>query len=245
MKALAVIPARLHSTRLPEKLIRRICDRYILQLVWERVSSAKKVGKVIIATDHEKIRSLAESFGARVMMTKDTHASGTDRLVEVARREKFPVIVNVQGDEPLIDPAAIDKLLGLFSRNHTVQMATLCYRSTDKKIYADPNVVKVVKDKSDNALYFSRSPIPFYRDSKEVEFFKHLGVYAYRRPFLLKMPRLSKSILEEAEKLEQLRVLENGHSIKVLEVKHDSIGIDTLDDLNAVEKILSRNMRRR
>jgi 3-deoxy-manno-octulosonate cytidylyltransferase (CMP-KDO synthetase) len=245
MKALGVIPARLHSTRLPEKLIRRICDRYILQLVWERAMASKKLSKVIIATDHDKIRKLAESFGTTVMMTKDSHASGTDRLVEVARREKYPIIVNIQGDEPLMDPASIDKLLGLFSRNHSVQIGTLCYRATDKKTYQNPNVVKVVKDKDNNAIYFSRASIPFFRDSKEVEFFKHLGIYAYRRSFLMKIPRLKKSPLEEAEKLEQLRILENGYQIKVLEVKHDSVGIDTLDDLNEVERILSRNLRRR
>jgi len=234
MKALGVIPARLHSTRLPEKLIRRICDRYILELVWERAMASKKLSKVIIATDHEKIKSLAESFGATVMMTKDTHTSGTDRLVEVARQEKFPIIVNLQGDEPLMEPSSIDKLLALFSRNHSVQMATLCYRSTDKKVYQNPNVVKVVKDKDNNAVYFSRASVPFYRDSKEIEFYKHLGVYAYRRTFLLKIPRLKKSPLEEAEKLEQLRILENGYKIKVAETETDSIGVDVPEDINRV-----------
>ena len=243
MKALGVIPARLHSTRLPEKLIRRICDHYILQLVWEKALSVKKFSKVVIATDHEKIKKLAESFGANVMMTQDTHKSGTDRLVEVARREKYPIIVNLQGDEPLIDPKAIDRLLTVISRSKSVNMATLCYRSKDKKVYSNPNVVKVVKDKDDNAIYFSRLPIPYYRDSKEVEFFKHLGIYAYRRSFLLRIPRLKRSPLETAEKLEQLRVLESGYSIKVIEVKNDSIGIDTLDDLNEVERILARQNR--
>jgi 3-deoxy-manno-octulosonate cytidylyltransferase (CMP-KDO synthetase) len=244
MKALGVIPARLHSTRLPEKLIRKICDRYILELVWEQANKAKKLDKVIIATDHVRIKELAESFGATVVMTKDTHKSGTDRLVEVAKKENYPVIVNIQGDEPLIDPSSIDKLVGVFSRQPSVQIATLCYRSTDKKVYANRNVVKVVKDKNDNAIYFSRQPIPYYRDSKEVEFFKHLGLYAYRRAFLLKIPRLGKSALEDAEKLEQLRILECGHSIKVLEVSNDSIGVDTLDDLNEVERVLSRERRR-
>jgi len=244
MKALGVIPARLHSTRLPEKLVRKICDQYILELVWERANAAKKLSKVIIATDHEKVKQLAESFGATVMMTKDTHKSGTDRLVEVARAENFPLIVNIQGDEPLMDPSSIDKLVNAFSRNRNLQMATLCYRSTDKKIYTDPNVVKVVKDKFDNAIYFSRNPIPYFRDSKEIEFFKHLGMYAYRRSFLLKIPRIKKSTLEDAEKLEQLRILESGHTIKVIEAKHDSVGIDTLDDLNEVERILSRERRR-
>jgi len=240
MKALGVIPARLHSTRLPEKLIRKICDRYILHLVWENACSVKKIAKVVIATDHEKIKSIAESFGAEVVMTNPEHTSGTDRVLEVAKRYNYPVVVNIQGDEPLMRPQSIDKLLSSFVKNKSVQMATLCYRSTNRKIYQNPNVVKVVKDKNNNALYFSRLPVPFFRDSKEVEFFKHLGIYAYRRSFLLKVARLKSSQLEEAEKLEQLRVLENGHDIKVIEVQHDSIGVDTLDDLNEVERILSR-----
>ena len=243
MKALGVIPARLHSTRLPEKVIRKICDRYILQLVWEKAMAAKKLSKVVIATDHEKVKRLAESFGAEVIMTKDTHESGTDRLVEVARKINCPIIVNIQGDEPLMEPASINKLVNVFSKNKTVNMATLCCRSTDKKVYADPNVVKVLKDKNDNAIYFSRASIPFFRDSKQVEFFKHLGIYAYRRNFLLRIPRLKKSFLENAEKLEQLRIIENGYDIKVYEVGHDSIGIDTLEDLNEVEKIIAKQLR--
>ncbi len=243
MKVLGVIPARLHSTRLPEKLIRKICDKYILQLVWEKAVASRKLSKVVIATDHVKIKKLAESFGAQVVMTKDTHASGTDRLVEVVRKLNFPIIVNIQGDEPLISTSAIDKLVNVFRKGKTIQMATLCYRSTDKKAYQNPNIVKVVKDKDNNAIYFSRHAIPYFRDSKQIEFFKHLGIYAYRRTFLLKIPRLRKTALETAEKLEQLRVIENGHLIRLVEVEHDSIGIDTLDDLIEVEKILSRRAR--
>jgi len=240
MKALGVIPARLHSTRLPEKLIRKVCDKYILELVWEKACAAKKLAKVLIATDHEKVKTLAQSFGAEVIMTKDVHQSGTDRVVEVARQFSYPLIVNIQGDEPLIRPHSIDILVRAFEKDRSVQMATLCYPSTDKKAYTNPNVVKVIKDKENNAIYFSRLPIPYFRDSKEISFFKHLGLYAYRRAFLLKIPRLRRSFLEEAERLEQLRVLENGFSIKVLEVSHDSVGIDTLDDLNEVERILLR-----
>ncbi len=240
MKALGVIPARLYSTRLPEKLIRKVCDKYILQLAWRKACNARKLSRVIIATDHVKVKNVAESFGAEVMMTKETHQSGTDRVVEVARKFNYPIIVNIQGDEPLMRSESIDKLLGIFQKERTTQMATLCFRSRDKKMYNNPNVVKVVKDKDNNAVYFSRLPIPFFRETKEIEFLKHLGIYAYRRSFLLKVPRLRKSILEDAEKLEQLRILENGYNIKVLEVVHDSVGIDTLDDLNEVERILSR-----
>lgn len=240
MKVLGVIPARLHSTRLPEKLIRKICDKYILELVWEKACASKKIDDVVIATDHEKIRKLGESFGAKVIMTKDTHQSGTDRIVEVARMFKHPVIVNLQGDEPLMHPNSLDKLVRVFEKNKSVVMATLCYRSNDKKLYQNANVVKLIKDKNDDAITFSRASIPFYRDTKHIEFLKHLGTYAYRRSFLLRIPRLKKSVLEEAEKLEQLRVIENGYKIRVIEVERDSVGIDTLDDLNAVEKILSR-----
>jgi len=239
MKALGVIPARLQSTRLPEKLVRKICDKYILQLVWEHARAARRLSKVVIATDHLKIRDIATSFGAEVVMTKPTHESGTDRVIEVAKKYKLPLVVNIQGDEPLMRPASIDKLIKVLERDKNVNMATLCYRSTDKKIFQNSNVVKVVKDRNDNAIYFSRSPIPYFRESKEIEFFKHLGIYAYRRTFLLKIPRVRKSFLETAEKLEQLRILEHGATIKVVEVAHDSIGIDTLDDLNEVEKILS------
>ena len=240
MKALGVIPARLYSTRLPEKLIRKICDKYILQLAWKRACDARKLSRVIIATDHMKVKNVAESFGAEVIMTKETHQSGTDRVVEVARKFNYPLIVNIQGDEPLMRSESIDKLLGIFQKDRRVKIATLCFRSTDKKNYHNPNVVKVVRDRDNNAIYFSRLPIPYFRETKEIEFFKHLGIYAYRRSFLLKIPRLRKSLLEEAEKLEQLRILENGYKIKILEVMHDSIGIDTLDDLNEVERILSR-----
>ena len=240
MRVLGVIPARLYSTRLPEKLIRKICDKYILQLAWKRACDARKLSRVIIATDHIKVKNVAESFGAEVIMTKETHRSGTDRVVEIARKFNYPIIVNIQGDEPLMRSDSINKLISVFQKERTMQMATLCFRSTDKKSYHDPNVVKVIKDKDNNAIYFSRLAIPYFRDTKEIEFFKHLGIYAYRRSFLLKIPRMKSSHLEDAEKLEQLRILENGYTIKVQEVMHDSVGIDTLDDLNEVERILSR-----
>ncbi|MBU1862128.1 MAG: 3-deoxy-manno-octulosonate cytidylyltransferase [Candidatus Omnitrophica bacterium] len=240
MKALGVIPARLYSTRLPEKLIRKVCDKYILELVWENARAARKLSKVVIATDHERIKDIATSFGADVVMTHPSHQSGTDRVVEVARKYKFPIIVNIQGDEPLMKPASIDKLVSVFAKNRTVQMATLCCKSSDKRQYHDVNVVKVVKNKDNNAIYFSRLPIPYFQKSREIEFFKHLGIYAYRRTFLLKIPRMKKSFLEETERLEQLRIVENGYAIKMVEVTQDSVGIDTLDDLNEVEKRLSR-----
>lgn len=238
MKALGVIPARLQSTRLPEKLVRKICGKYILEYVWKNACAARKLSKVVIATDHEKIKEIAESFGAEVMMTKSSHKSGTDRAVEVVSTYKFPIVVNIQGDEPLMKPTSINALVQCLEKDTKVQMATLCCASQDKKMYNDPNVVKVVRDKNNNALYFSRLPMPFYRDSKDSTFLKHLGIYAYRRNFLIKIPKLKKSALEDAEKLEQLRILENGYDIKVIAVKHDSVGIDTLEDLNKVEKML-------
>jgi 3-deoxy-manno-octulosonate cytidylyltransferase (CMP-KDO synthetase) len=150
------------------------------------------------------------------------------------------LVVNIQGDEPLLDPRSIDTLVKVLRKHKDIPMATLCFSSNDKKMYEDVNVVKLVKDKDDCALYFSRSPIPYYRDGRDVSFFKHIGIYAYRRSFLMQLPLLRKSFLEEAEKLEQLRIVENGFKIKVVKISHDSVGIDTLDDLNEVERILSR-----
>lgn len=240
MRVLGVIPARLHSTRLPEKLIRKINDKYILQYVWENVSKASKVDEVVIATDHEKIMKIASDFGANVVMTRATHKSGTDRVFEVAQSRDFSVVVNVQGDEPLMPSESIDRLLSVFEDSaNNVKMATLCCKSTDKETYNDYNVVKVVRDKNDNALYFSRSPIPFYRDLNSFEHFKHIGIYAYSKDFLMSIPTLKNVYLEDAEKLEQLRVLENGIDIKVVEVGHDSIGVDTEQDLLQVERLIN------
>ena len=238
MKTLGVIPARLHSTRLPEKLIRKINDKCIIQYVWENVMKAGRIDDVIIAADNVKIAEAAESFGAKVVMTREDHKSGTDRVFEVAEKSNADVIVNIQGDEPLLDPSSLDTLLSAFD-DASVLMATLCCKGTDKTTYNDPNVVKVVRDSNDDALYFSRSAIPYFRDTDIIEFYKHIGLYAYTRDFLMSVPVLKKSCLEDFEKLEQLRVLENGFKIKVLEVEHNSIGVDTEEDFKKVEQLIT------
>ncbi len=241
MKVVGIIPARLHSTRLPEKLIRKVCGKYIIQYVWEQALKVKSLSGVIIAVDDKKLKDVCEGFGARTVMTKKNHNSGTDRIREVVSSLKCDLVVNIQGDEPLIEPKTIESLIKPFYADKKLDMATLVVRETSKNAYLNPNIVKVVFDSSNFALYFSRSPIPFYRDKRDYSFYRHLGLYAYKRNFLLKLPRLRKRVLENSEKLEQLRILENGFKIKVVEVKSVSVGIDTLEDLNEFERILKRS----
>lgn len=239
LKVLGVIPARLQSTRLPEKLLRMIDGKYIIQYVWERAMLVNGLDKVIVAADDKKIIDAVQSFGGEAVLTRVDHKSGTDRVLEVAAESGCDVIVNIQGDEPLLDPKSIEKLLSAF-QDDAVNMATLCCKGTDKDEYQNPNNVKLVKDANGDALYFSRSPIPFFRDGGDVSYFKHIGIYAYRRDFLLKMPELKSSFLEDSEKLEQLRVLENGYRIRAMEVDEVSIGVDTEEDLKRVEEIILR-----
>ena len=225
----------------------------MLQHVWERTSQARYLTSVIIATDDERIRTAAEDFGATVSMTRADHVSGTDRVAEVASASKAGVIVNIQGDEPMIDPAAIDAaVLGLLDADGA-PMATLKTRlDTDKPRPADihdPNIVKVVTDLEGDAIYFSRHPIPFVRtDDQPVAHFKHIGLYVYRREFLLSYPDLPIGPLERAERLEQLRALENGFKIRVVETDYDSIGVDTPEDWERVselfEKTFAENLTR-
>jgi 3-deoxy-manno-octulosonate cytidylyltransferase (CMP-KDO synthetase) len=207
----------------------------MLQHVWERASQARYLSSVVVATDDERIRQAAESFGARVVMTRADHVSGTDRVAEVASASSAGLVVNIQGDEPMLDPAAIDAaVLGLLE-DDDVPMSTLEKRIEDPAEIADPNVVKVVSDARGNALYFSRSPIPYVRESGTVaEAFKHIGLYVYRREFLLAYPDLPVGPLEQAERLEQLRALENGFKIRVIETEYESLGVDTPADWQRV-----------
>ena len=210
----------------------------MLERVWERVGRARLVTRVAIATDDRRIYDAARAFGASVFMTDPAHPTGTDRVAEVAAREEASLIVNVQGDEPFIEPAAIDQAVEPFlaagAGRPTLLMSTLKTRFRDPAEAADPNIVKVVTSQQGNALYFSRLPIPYVRDAAEAgqfAFFKHLGLYVYERDFLLGYSRLPRGPLEAAEKLEQLRALENGYSIRVVETSHDSMGVDTEHDL--------------
>ncbi|MDD5225642.1 MAG: 3-deoxy-manno-octulosonate cytidylyltransferase [Candidatus Omnitrophica bacterium] len=240
MKALGVIPARLGSTRLPEKILRSIGGKPMIQHVWERAKQAKKLGEVIVATDDTRIQQCVEGFGGKAFMTRQDHPNGTSRIAEVMGHLKQDVVINVQGDQPLVDPKALDEMVSIFESAKDVEMLTLAVRMTDKASFENPNVVKVVCDAQGDALYFSRATIPFVQGKQECafSFLKHLGVYGYRRDFLLKFVAWEPGILENIEKLEQLRVLERGRSIRVIETSYDFISVDTEEDLHEVESRL-------
>ena len=235
-KILGVIPARFGSTRFPGKVLALISSKTVLQHVYERASQSRYLSKVIVATDDERVYEAARRFGAPVRMTRADHLSGTDRVAEVVSAEDASVVVNIQGDEPLIDPAAIDAAILPVVHDAQVAMATLKKRIEDPREIADPNVVKVVSDHRGNALYFSRSPIPYVREAGApvAEAFKHIGLYVYRREFLLGYPDLPVGPLEQAERLEQLRALENGFKIRVIETEYESLGVDTPADWQRV-----------
>lgn len=207
----------------------------MLQHVYERASQARYLSSIIIATDDQRVYDSARSFGARVRLTRPDHISGTDRVAEVAFSENAEIVVNIQGDEPLIDPAAIDAAVLPLVHEPEVRMATLKKKIEDPREIADPNVVKVVTDLAGDAIYFSRCPIPFARDgAADLPWFKHIGLYVYQREFLLEYATLPVGPLETAERLEQLRALENGYRIRVTETEYESIGVDTPADLERV-----------
>jgi 3-deoxy-manno-octulosonate cytidylyltransferase (CMP-KDO synthetase) len=209
----------------------------MLQHVYERASQARYLSSTIIATDDERVFEAARRFGARVRMTRADHISGTDRVAEVASAENAEVIVNIQGDEPLIDPAAIDAAILPVAHDPDIVMATLKKRIENPAEISDPNVVKVVTDRSGDAIYFSRCPIPFDRDGTGGGHYKHIGLYIYQREFLLSYSALPLGPLEQAEKLEQLRALENGYRIRVVETEYESLGVDTPGDLERVSRL--------
>ncbi len=238
-RILGVIPARYASSRFPGKALARIDSRTMLEHVYERVAMSRYLTQVIIATDDERIEAEARRFGARVQMTRDDHESGTDRAAEVASAHpEAELIVNVQGDEPLIDPAAIDAAVLPLVDEPAIQMGTLKKRIENAREISDPNVVKVVTDRFGNAIYFSRSTVPYPRDGAGLTHYKHIGLYVYRRAFLLRYPELPVGPLERAERLEQLRALENGFRIRVVETDYESLGVDTPDDLERVNLLI-------
>lgn len=241
MKAICVIPARYSSTRLPGKPLKDICGKPMICRVFERASRAQSVAEVIVATDDERIFQAVEKNFGRAMMTRADHKTGTDRLAEVAA--KFPdadVVVNVQGDEPLIEPALIDELVAEFARDNELQMATVATELTAADEMQNPNNVKVVVDLKGNALYFSRSLIPFPRNAGKSPVYKHIGIYAYRRQFLIDYAAMEPTPLELTESLEQLRALENGFKIRVIKSSCRFIGVDTAEDLQLVNEIYRR-----
>lgn len=243
-KILGVIPARYASSRFPGKALAIIGGRSMLAHVHERVAMSRYLTGVIIATDDDRIADEARRIGARVRMTRPDHPSGTDRVAEVASAERAELIVNIQGDEPLIDPVAIDTALLPMLDDPSLPMGTLKKRIEDPGEIENPNVVKVVVDRNDNAIYFSRSTIPYVRpDGDAPVHYKHIGLYVYRRDFLLGYSGLPIGPLERAERLEQLRALENGHTIRVVETEYDSLGVDTPEDLERVSKLYEYSLR--
>ncbi len=222
----------------------------MLQHVYERASQARYLSSTIIATDAAEVYQVAKSFGARVRMTRADHPSGTDRVAEVASAESAEIVVNIQGDEPLIDPDAIDAAVLPMIHDDTIVMGTLKKKIEDPREITDPNVVKVVTDRNGDAIYFSRCPIPFVRGATDTgpanqhNHYKHIGLYTYRRDFLLAYPELPVGPLEQAERLEQLRALENGHRIRVVETEYESLGVDTAEDLERVSRLFEASILR-
>ena len=231
MKVIGCIPARYGSTRFAGKVLAKDTGKYLIQHTYERACQAKRLEKILIATDDEKVFEAVKSFGGECVLTSTEHQSGTDRIAEAVVDIDTEIIVNLQGDEPEIDPANIDYLADLLLDNPDCSMATLAAEFQSAEQVADANIVKVVLDQKARAIYFSRSPIPYDREQKGIgevkQYLRHLGIYAYRKDFLLEITKLPQTPLEKTEKLEQLRALENGYDILVGKVTHTCDGIDT------------------
>lgn len=241
VRTVALIPARYGSSRFPGKPLADLDGKTMIEHVYRRAAAARLVDAVAVATDDDRILRAVEAFGGIAVLTAPTHASGTDRLAEVAARLACDIIVNVQGDEPLLDPEDIDRAIAPFDSLPTISMTTLRAPIGDPQDYHDPHVVKVVVDGHGDALYFSRAPIPGARDdSSSPQAWQHIGLYAYRRDFLIQIAALPQTPLERQESLEQLRVLEHGFRIRTVEVQHASIGVDVPEDLARVRRLLQR-----
>jgi 3-deoxy-manno-octulosonate cytidylyltransferase (CMP-KDO synthetase) len=241
LNIVAVIPARYASTRLPGKALADLDGRPMIEHVYRRVALSKTLTDVIVATDDLRIATRVHDFGGKVRLTKATHETGTDRLAEVAASLDCDVVVNVQGDEPLIDPRSIDELVAPFDSDRSVQVTTLFRRIHNVSELNNPNITKVVVDRGGFALYFSRAPIPFLRDPRGgwPPLYRHIGLYAYRRSALLVLASLEPTPLERAESLEQLRALEHGIRIKAVETRYESFEVNTPEDLAQVRRLLS------
>jgi len=243
MKVIAVIPARWASTRLPGKVLADINGKPMIQHVWEGAKKAKFIDEVLIACDEPKVEEAARKFKAQTVMTSISHTSGTDRIAEAVKSFKADIVLNIQGDEPLVQPQMAEALAKALLDDKKSVMSTVVKVMTDDSELNNPNVVKVVIDHQGNALYFSRSPIPFNREQKPfagLRYYKHFGLYGYRRDFLMKFKDLPASGLEQTEKLEQLRVLEAGYRIKTVTTTFDTVAVDTMEDLQRVREILKK-----
>lgn len=241
MDVIGVIPARYSSTRFEGKVLADIGGKPMIQHVWERAKQVKILDDLIIACDEEIVAKAARDFGAKVVLTSKGHASGTDRIAEVVNPLDVKIIVNIQGDEPLIQPVMIENVARALLEDKDLVMATVMKKIEDPAIINDPHVVKVVVDSNNFALYFSRAAIPYRAINSEINqpvYYKHIGLYAYTKDFLFTYKKLPPSVLERTECLEQLRVLQEGFRIKVIETKHDTVGVDTPEDLEKVKAYL-------
>jgi len=244
MNIVAIIPARYGSTRFRGKPLAAIHGKPMIQWVYENVVQCGCIDRVIVATDNEDIAAAVKDFRGEFCMTSSTHATGTDRIAEVAGTLDARLIVNVQGDEPLLPPEAIRLAVTPLMEDESIPMGTLKTKLHTESDIADPHIVKVVTDSSGFALYFSRAPIPCVQSEYiTVDFFKHIGLYVYRKDFLCTFAGLAQSPLEKAERLEQLRVLENGYPIKVVETDSDPVGVDVPDDIARVERLLQKQIQ--
>ena len=244
MKTIGIIPARYASTRLPGKPLKDICGKPMIQHVYERVQDSKLISDVIVATDDQRIVDAVNQFGGRAVLTRADHPNGTSRAAEVVAQMDVDLVINIQGDEPLIATEMIDELAQVMIADQTLTSATLCYRIPER-LYPDPNVVKVVCDLQGFALYFSRSLIPYPREASDHRVYEHIGVYAYTRPFLLKYIELDATPLSVTESLEQLKVLEHGYRMKVVvtSAAYEALSVDTEEDLERVREIVERGGR--
>jgi 3-deoxy-manno-octulosonate cytidylyltransferase (CMP-KDO synthetase) len=243
INCIGIIPARYASTRFEGKVLANLLGKPVIQHVWEQAKKSKALDDLIIACDDERVEEKAKEFGANVVLTSKDHLSGSDRLTEIVQPLEVKVVVNIQGDEPLVHFTMIDDVARALLADPDYVMSTVITPLKDRQQLSDPNVVKVVTDKDGFALYFSRSQIPYPRDKGaegKAKYFKHIGLYAYTKDFLFTFKNLPASALEDTEKLEQLRVLEAGYRIKTVQTEYDTVGVDTPEDLKKVEAILRK-----
>jgi 3-deoxy-manno-octulosonate cytidylyltransferase (CMP-KDO synthetase) len=239
MRIIGIIPARYESTRLPGKPLIKICGKPMIQNVWENAGKSKLLDKLVVATDNKLIYETVESFGGEAVLTSKKHKSGTDRIGEAAKKYKCDLVVNIQGDEPFISYKNIDAAIKPLLEDKKLNVSTLGYYFKDKEEINNPNIVKIVIDKNNYALYFSRCAVPYDRDRTEkIKYIKHIGLYVYRTNYLYEFIKLKQTVHEIAEKLEQLRILDNGEKIKVVISNIDSKSVDTIEDLESINKYL-------
>ncbi|MEW6687144.1 MAG: 3-deoxy-manno-octulosonate cytidylyltransferase [Candidatus Edwardsbacteria bacterium] len=243
MQIVGVIPARYNSTRFPGKPLAEILGKPMIQWVYERAKQSSFLERVIVATDDTRIYQIVREFKGEAAMTSPSHQSGTDRVAETVRNIDCQIVINIQGDEPLIEPAIINQLAQTMLNDDNLLMATLATRFSNRQELENPNTVKILIDKDNYALYFSRAIIPCFREKEEFNlgiFLKHIGIYAYRKDFLLNFTQWPPSLLEKVEKLEQLRAIENGVKIKVIRTDFDSLPIDLPEDLEKIKYQISK-----